>query len=112
GLQRAFLYAGAPTVVCTLWEAADLVTRFVMERFYTDLRDGRPVAAALRDAQIFVRQLTGREATAIVERWRDESPQDAEMLDQVALLLAEQSDAQPFAEPVYWAPFMLIGRPV
>ncbi|HEY0735934.1 MAG TPA: CHAT domain-containing protein, partial [Herpetosiphonaceae bacterium] len=37
GLQRACLYAGAPTVVCTLWEAADLVTRFVMERFYTDL---------------------------------------------------------------------------
>lgn len=111
GLQRAFLYAGTPTVVCTLWEAADLVTRFVMERLYTDLDAGRPVAAALRDAQIFVRQLTGRVATTLVERWRDESPADAEMLAQVALLLAEQPDAQPFADPVHWAPFMLIGRP-
>ena len=111
GLQRAFLYAGTPTVVCALWEAADLVTRFVMERFYTDLHAGRPVAAALRDAQIFVRQLTGGEAAAIVARWRDESPADAAMLDQVMLLLTEQSDAQPFADPAHWAPFMLIGRP-
>jgi CHAT domain-containing protein len=111
GLQRAFLYAGAPTVVCTLWEAVDLVTRLVMERFYTDLHAGRPPAAALRAAQIFVRQLTGREATLIVERWRDEHPEDADMLEQVRRLLAEQPDAQPFADPVYWATFMLIGRP-
>jgi CHAT domain-containing protein/tetratricopeptide (TPR) repeat protein len=111
GLQRAFLYAGAPTVVCTLWEAVDLVTRLVMERFYTDLHAGRAPAAALRDAQIFVRQLTGRAAATIVERWRDEYPEDAEPLEQVRLLLAEQPDAQPFADPVYWATFMLIGRP-
>ncbi|HEX6288320.1 MAG TPA: CHAT domain-containing tetratricopeptide repeat protein [Herpetosiphonaceae bacterium] len=111
GLQRAFLYAGVPSVVCTLWEAEDLVTRFVMERFYTDVRHGRPVAAALRDAQVFVRELTGRAAAAIVERWRAEPTADDVTLDQVLLLLAEQPDAQLFADPMYWAPFMLIGRP-
>ncbi len=114
GLQRAFLYAGTPTVVCTLWEAADLVTRLVMERFYTDLQHGRPVAAALRDAQIFVRGLTGRAAAAIVESWRSAETTDAadaEMTATVTLLLSEQPDGYPFADPMYWAPFMLIGRP-
>ncbi len=111
GLQRAFLYAGAPTVVCTLWEAQDLVTRFVMERFYTDLKHGRPVATALRDAQVFARDLTGRAAAAIVERWRAEQPDDADALEPLLVFLSEQPDARPFADPMYWAPFMLIGRP-
>ena len=111
GLQRAFLYAGATTVVCTLWEATDLVTRLVMERFYTDLQQGRLPATALRDAQVFVRQLTGREAGAIVKHWQTESPEDAEVLEEIAQLLLQQPHTQPFAEPFYWAPFMLIGRP-
>ena len=55
GLQRAFLYAGAPAVVCAQWEAADLVTLLLMDRFYAGLLAGQAPAAALRDAQAALR---------------------------------------------------------
>ena len=111
GLQRAFLYAGAPTVVCTLWEAHDLVALLVMERFYTDLRQGRPAAAALRDAQVAVREMTGRAVAATIDRWRAEDPLYPAALGELPAVSADEYDANPFADPFYWAPFMLIGRP-
>jgi CHAT domain-containing protein/tetratricopeptide (TPR) repeat protein len=111
GLQRAFLYAGAPTVVCTLWEANDLVALLVMERFYTDLRHGRSAAAALRDAQVAVRELTGHELVATIERWCGENPEYAAALDEIKLIAQQSGDARLYADPFYWGPFMLIGRP-
>jgi CHAT domain-containing protein len=53
GLTRAFLYAGAPRVVATLWEIDDRATAEMMKRFYEELltRGKRPVEA-LRAAQI------------------------------------------------------------
>jgi CHAT domain-containing protein/tetratricopeptide (TPR) repeat protein len=111
GLQRAFLYAGAPTVVCTLWEANDLVALLVMERFYTDLRKGRSAAAALHDAQIAVRDLTGHELLATIERWCTENPEYSAILKEIKVIATQSGDNQLYADPFYWAPFMLIGRP-
>jgi CHAT domain-containing protein len=110
GLPRAFLYAGAPAVVCAPWEASDLVALLVMERFYTYLRQGQPAAAALRDAQVALRAMTGRELLATVARWRAEYPEETETLD-FPLLTPEQLDSTIFTDPASWALFMLIGRP-
>lgn len=110
GLQRAFLYAGAPTVVCTLWEAADFVALLVMERFYTDLRNGAPAAVALRDAQVALRTMTGRDLAATIARWQADDPGYAAAL-QPPPIAPEDYDRAIFADPLYWAPFMLIGRP-
>ena len=110
GLQRAFLYAGAPAVVCTLWEAADFVALLVMDRFYADLRRGRPAAAALRDAQVAVREMTGRDLAATIARWRAEDPAFAAALGELPIIPAEHLDTRLYADPFYWAPFMLIGR--
>jgi CHAT domain-containing protein len=52
GLPRAFLYAGARSVVHSLWRIDDQFTRVLMERFYTELKSGRGRAAALRTAQL------------------------------------------------------------
>lgn len=111
GLQRAFLYAGAPTVVCTLWEAHDLVALLVMERFYTDLRKGRSAAAALRDAQVAVRELSGHELVATIERWCGENPEYTAALEEIKVLAQQSGDECLYADPFFWAPFMLIGRP-
>jgi CHAT domain-containing protein len=51
GLQRAFILAGAKTVVMSLWEVPDDATRALMEDFYRRLLDGEPRAAALQAAQ-------------------------------------------------------------
>lgn len=111
GLQRAFLYAGAPAIVCTLWEATDIVARLMMEHFYTRLRQGSPAAAALRDAQVAVREMTGREVLATILRWRREHPEDEVTLRSLTAHYIDQLDTTPFAAPFCWAPFMLIGRP-
>jgi CHAT domain-containing protein len=55
GLTRAFLFAGTPSVVSTLWTVDDAATSKLMERFHIHLQEGRSKASALRQAQIDVR---------------------------------------------------------
>jgi CHAT domain-containing protein len=111
GLQRAFLFAGARAVVCTLWEAADFVALLVMDKFYAGLRRGQPPAAALRDAQVDVRGMTGRDVLAVLDRWRTEDPTFVAALGQLPEVPHDALDAMIYADPFYWAPFLLIGRP-
>ncbi len=55
-LSRAFLWAGASTVVVSLWNVDDGATAFLMDRFYTELsREGVTPAVALGLAQGAVR---------------------------------------------------------
>jgi len=54
GLTRAFLYAGAPAVVTTLWPIDDAASAALMTAFYRHLRDGDTTAEALRAAQVAV----------------------------------------------------------
>jgi len=52
GLSRAFQYAGARTVVASLWSVSDRSTARLMEAFYRRLHDGAGTAEALRAAQL------------------------------------------------------------
>jgi CHAT domain-containing protein len=53
GLARAFMYAGAPRVVATLWRVPDSATAELMKQFYTGIvKQDLPPAAALRQAQV------------------------------------------------------------
>ena len=52
GLARAFLYAGSPAVVSTLWPVDDEASGDLMEHFYHQLQAGAPVGEALRVAQL------------------------------------------------------------
>jgi CHAT domain-containing protein len=53
GLRRAFMYAGAPRVVASLWQVDDESTAELMKWFYRAmLEDGRRPAEALRAAQL------------------------------------------------------------
>lgn len=51
GLMRAFLYAGAASLLLSLWPVEDRSTALLMEAVYRGLADGRTKADALRDAQ-------------------------------------------------------------
>ncbi len=51
GLGRAFLAAGAKSLVMSLWPVEDTATTIFMQHFYLGLLDGKTRAEALRDAQ-------------------------------------------------------------
>jgi CHAT domain-containing protein len=50
GLRRAFIVAGAETVVMSLWKVNDETTRALMETYYRNLLAGQGRATALRNA--------------------------------------------------------------
>jgi CHAT domain-containing protein len=52
GLRRAFLLAGAESLVMSLWPVRDSVTREMMTAYYTGLRQGLGRGDALREAQL------------------------------------------------------------
>lgn len=63
GLTRGFMYAGASRIVASLWKVDDEATAELMKRFYGYmLKDGRSPAAALRQAQLSMREQ---------KRWHD-----------------------------------------
>ncbi|MHC4940207.1 MAG: CHAT domain-containing protein [Planctomycetota bacterium] len=55
GLTRAFMQAGAPRILASLWKVDDAATRALMEAFYGKWKAGAAPAAALLAAQTAVR---------------------------------------------------------
>jgi CHAT domain-containing protein len=51
GLTRGFMYAGAKTIVASLWPVSDEATAYLMTAFYQNLKT-MPSAAAFRAAQL------------------------------------------------------------
>jgi CHAT domain-containing protein len=64
GLTRALLFAGAGSVLASLWRVADEPAWRVMNGFYDHLRVGVPTAEALRRAS-----LAARDADPRLDRW-------------------------------------------
>jgi len=56
GLNRAFLFAGTPSLVSSLWRVSDVATAVMIKRFYRYLSGGMTKARALREAQAVVRR--------------------------------------------------------
>lgn len=54
GMTRAFLYAGSPAVVTSLWRVDDEASGELMKRFYRHLGEGISTAQSLRQAQLGV----------------------------------------------------------
>jgi CHAT domain-containing protein/Tol biopolymer transport system component len=56
GMNRAFLYTGADTVVSALWRISDVASGVTMKRFYRYMSEGDDKAEAMRKAQKVVRR--------------------------------------------------------
>lgn len=56
GLRRAFLVAGAESLVSSLWQVADTETAELMEQYYQDLLTGQGRAEAMRTAALWMKR--------------------------------------------------------
>ena len=106
GLRRTFVLAGAKTLVVSLWSVDDLATMLLMNRFYENLLKRKmPKAESLRDAQLYLRGLTGGEIAEIINS-------NKAMREHFDILTYDaHKDAKPFSNPRYWGAFICIGDP-
>lgn len=110
GLANVFLQAGAAAVVSSLWAVDDRSTALLMRHFYENLlqRDQDP-AAALRAAQLWLRDSTRASLAAVYEQRIEEG--HGQFVDAYSdLALGGDGDERPYAHPFYWAPFTLTGQ--
>jgi CHAT domain-containing protein len=102
GLRRAFMLAGARTLVMGLWKVEDLAAAILMERFYENLLQHNTARdQSLREAQLYVRDLT---VGQIRKLWL--SPGMIERLT-----TGKPDDDHPFRNPRYWGAFICQGEP-
>ncbi|TAG60647.1 MAG: CHAT domain-containing protein [Oscillatoriales cyanobacterium] len=107
GLPSGFLYAGASSVVSSLWRVNDLSTAFLMIRFYQNIQKRVAVALALNQAQLWLKNLTKGDLETWIENQLQLKP--AVRMDLRHRLYKLEEDAQPFKSPFYWAAFSAIG---
>jgi CHAT domain-containing protein len=79
GLQRAFQVAGARTVIASLWKVDDTATQKLMEQFYRNLWEHK---------------MGKLEALESAQKW---------------LMKQKRPDGGTYADPYYWAAFVLSG---
>ncbi|MCP4402839.1 MAG: tetratricopeptide repeat protein [bacterium] len=83
GFIRAFMYAGTPSVLASLWRVNDTATQYLMSAFYQNLHElGK--AKALQKASRLVMETTLRQGRR--------TPKEFDLF-----------------HPFFWAPFVLIG---
>jgi CHAT domain-containing protein len=120
GLPAGILQAGVPGVIGTLWSVYDESTALLMVRCYEFMLFERMTpCAALRAAQRWLRDLTvaGLETylghhAALAQAQRDVVVRMAAALDsrlRERVFIYNEPNMQPFADPIYWAPFTFNG---
>jgi CHAT domain-containing protein len=123
GLALGPLYAGAPTVWGTLWAVSDVATGLLMGKAYELLQAGVGKVEALREAQLWLRDLTAAQAQEILEAQAAAAGQptrEVALTEMTRMALAQLLPVQrrfalmddterPFAHPYFWAAFQCVG---
>jgi tetratricopeptide (TPR) repeat protein len=100
-LSRALIYAGAPTIVASLWTVDDMATGELMASFYKHLKGGLGKAEALRAAQIEMLRTCSKTTSHF----------SLEKHGQKCGVIFEQLlSTEKYAHAYYWAGFVLSGE--
>ena len=115
GLQAGFLYAGAPTVIASLWSIADYTTALVMMKLYENIyQHKQSKAAALRNAQLWLKHLSAGEALRLLKA-KEEVLEYSERMAREDIspvrraISLEDHDSKPFSHPYFWAGYQSFG---
>lgn len=101
GFIRAFMRAGAPAVIASLWRVDDRSTRLLMEQFYHAVQNGMGYAEALKRAQLDLKRMAHQETSPKGWGIHKDSGEIA--------ITSRKDDEEGFTEVYYWAPFILVG---
>lgn len=106
GLPGAFSALGAAGVVGTLWPVSDDATALIMAKFYElHLAKGMSPPAALRQAQLWLRDATADTLNQYAAAMRLEDGQSAPLISAAS----GAADTRPFSHPYYWGGFVYTG---
>ena len=103
GLTRAFIYAGTPSVVASLWKVDDASTASLMSSFYKNLKTKSKVES-LRQAQL--EMIRGKLGTRLLAQ---RGVGGVGKLGQAPARKSLSPDSVPTSHPYFWAPFILVG---
>ena len=103
GLTRAFIYAGTPSVVASLWKVDDSSTAKLMGNFYKYLKTGTKVDA-LRKAQLDLIRRSAR-----IDLLAKRGIGGTGRLGGNPRLKSLSQDSVSTSHPYFWAPFILVG---
>ncbi len=103
-LASAFLYAGANSVVSSLWAVSDISTSLLMKKMYERIKAGSSPDEALREAQLWVISLGACKTQDIM-------PFDSKSISATRFVRNEfsASDEIDFSQPYHWAGFFCSG---
>lgn len=108
GLTRAFIYAGTPSVVASLWKVEDSSTAALMGSFYRNLRTMSKVEA-LRQAQLELIRGQGGSSDLLARRGVGGIGKLGEIPKAKPQSPPPVSASVPTSHPFFWAPFILVG---
>ena len=103
GLQRGFKKAGANTLLMSLWKVDDTATQLLMTQFYKNMLSGMGKYEALAAAQKYLREL---EVEVKPEKTAFQQIMDGK--DGKKEKKPEHRTVRKYANPYYWAAFVLL----
>jgi len=101
GLSRAFIYAGTPAIIVSLWPVEDASTALLMTRLHQYYSAGYRLQDALTLAQ---RDLINNNLEGSIKRGAS-----TVVWDKVLKYEIESGNKSKGKNPFFWAPFILIG---
>ena len=105
GLRRAFAIAGAKTLIATLWEIPVYASIILIERFLDNLERNVGKAAALKEAQTYLREISIANLKQL--------PAGHDALAELGKLHGKSyhlnDSHQPFTHPYFWAAWICQG---
>jgi CHAT domain-containing protein/tetratricopeptide (TPR) repeat protein len=113
GLPAAFLQQGAACVLASFWSATDVSTALLISRFFRNhIADGMRPAAALRAAQIWLRNLTVQDLRALIkDAYQSVLPNavTAQLTSLHREVASFKPAAKPFQHPFHWGGYAIHG---